>query len=82
MDPLLFLFIAGSIIVTIVGLLFYRHDRRAHRRTARQEQCSFCGKRRREVRKLIAGPEIYICNECIALSSDLIAKELAKERAD
>jgi ATP-dependent Clp protease ATP-binding subunit ClpX len=40
--------------------------------------CSFCGKARREVRKLIAGPEVYICNECIDLCNDVI---LGKDQA-
>lgn len=36
--------------------------------------CSFCGKSQREVRKLIAGPRVYICDECITLCSDIIAE--------
>jgi ATP-dependent Clp protease ATP-binding subunit ClpX len=42
--------------------------------------CSFCGKRRREVRKLISGPRVFICDECVALCNDIIAKEEAHER--
>jgi len=42
--------------------------------------CSFCGKRRREVRKLISGPRVFICDECVALCNDIIAKEEAQER--
>ena len=34
--------------------------------------CSFCGKNQNEVRKLIAGPSVYICNECIDLCNDII----------
>jgi len=41
--------------------------------------CSFCGKGQREVRKLIAGPTVYICNECIELCNEIIADEEAKE---
>lgn len=37
--------------------------------------CSFCGKSQREVRKLIAGPTVYICNECIGLCNDILAVE-------
>jgi ATP-dependent Clp protease ATP-binding subunit ClpX len=40
--------------------------------------CSFCGKSQREVRKLIAGPTVYICDECIKLSNDIIAEEAEK----
>lgn len=42
-------------------------------------QCSFCGKSQREVKKLIAGPTVYICDECIHLCNDIIAEE-AQER--
>src|SRR5256885_4621712 len=42
--------------------------------------CSFCGKRRREVRKLISGPRVFICDECVALCNDIITKEEAQER--
>jgi hypothetical protein len=34
--------------------------------------CSFCGKSQKEVRKLIAGPTVYICNECVELSMEII----------
>ena len=44
--------------------------------------CSFCGKGQGEVKKLIAGPGAYICNECVALCNDIIAEELEKERAN
>jgi ATP-dependent Clp protease ATP-binding subunit ClpX len=41
--------------------------------------CSFCGKSQREVRKLIAGPTVYICDECIELCNDIIAEEYGRE---
>ncbi|MFO0597424.1 MAG: ATP-dependent Clp protease ATP-binding subunit ClpX [Myxococcaceae bacterium] len=41
--------------------------------------CSFCGKSQREVRKLIAGPTVYICDECIRLCNEIIAEEAEKE---
>jgi len=37
--------------------------------------CSFCGKSQKEVKKLIAGPTVYICDECIGLCNDIIAEE-------
>jgi ATP-dependent Clp protease ATP-binding subunit ClpX len=37
--------------------------------------CSFCGKSQKEVRKLIAGPSVYICDECVELCNDIIADE-------
>ena len=43
--------------------------------------CSFCGKNQNEVRKLIAGPSVYICNECIDLCNDIIQEEI-KEATD
>src|SRR5512142_1414833 len=39
-------------------------------------KCSFCGKGQDEVKKLIAGPTVYICNECIELCNEIIADEL------
>ena len=41
--------------------------------------CSFCGKSQDEVRKLIAGPTVYICDECIDLCNDIIAEECDQE---
>jgi len=40
-----------------------------------QLTCSFCGKAQEEVKKLIAGPAVYICDECIELCKDIIAEE-------
>ena len=42
-------------------------------------KCSFCGKSQNDVRKLIAGPTVYICDECIGLCNDIIAEEIEKE---
>ncbi len=44
-----------------------------------QLTCSFCGKSQREVRKLIAGPTVYICDECIRLCTDIIDEESERE---
>ena len=51
------------------------------RRDATQENltCSFCGKSQDEVKKLIAGPAVYICDECIELCNDIIAEEMKME---
>ena len=43
--------------------------------------CSFCGKSQKEVKKLIAGPTVYICDECIELCNDIIAEEYGQEEA-
>ena len=43
--------------------------------------CSFCGKSQHEVRKLIAGPSVFICDECVELCNDIIREEL-EDRAD
>ena len=37
--------------------------------------CNFCGKSRHEVDKLIAGPDVYICNECVTLCNNIIVQE-------
>ena len=44
-------------------------------------RCSFCGKNQDEVKRLIAGPTVYICDECIDLCNDIILEEGANEKA-
>ncbi|GAA6112499.1 MAG: ATP-dependent Clp protease ATP-binding subunit ClpX [Apilactobacillus sp.] len=44
--------------------------------------CSFCGKSQDQVKKIVAGPDVYICNECIDLCKDIVDEELAQENAD
>ncbi len=50
------------------------NDKAAH-------HCSFCGKSQDEVKKLIAGPTVFICDECIELCNDIVAEEWDEERA-
>lgn len=45
-------------------------------------RCSFCGKKRDEIKKLIAGPTVYICNECIDLCNDIIDEDLEEEKEE
>jgi ATP-dependent Clp protease ATP-binding subunit ClpX len=47
--------------------------------SSRDLRCSFCGKSQREVRKLIAGPSVYICDECVELCNDIITEEYERE---
>ena len=42
--------------------------------------CSFCGKSQHEVRKLIAGPSVFICDECVELCNDIIREEVSRQR--
>lgn len=44
--------------------------------------CSFCGKTQREVRKLIAGPQVYICNECVVLCDGIIHEDVRPTKID
>ena len=53
----------------------------ASNKDATIHNCSFCGKSQREVKKLIAGPNVFICDECIQLCNDIIAEEAVKEEA-
>ena len=46
--------------------------------TNEQLLCSFCGKSQRQVKKLIAGPGVYICDECIDLCNEIIEEELSQ----
>ncbi len=43
--------------------------------------CSFCGKDQESVNKLVAGPYVYICNECISLCSEIIEEEQENDKA-
>lgn len=66
------------------------HDKRVEEREreAREEpgygvlSCSFCGKSQKEVEKIVAGPSVYICNECIGLCQDILAEECTKTAAE
>jgi hypothetical protein len=42
--------------------------------------CSFCSKSQHEVRKLIAGPAVFICDECVKLCTNILREELPKEK--
>jgi ATP-dependent Clp protease ATP-binding subunit ClpX len=44
--------------------------------------CSFCGKPQRQVRKLIAGPGVYICDECVELCNEIVDEEVEEERVE
>ena len=44
--------------------------------------CSFCGKSQEEVKKLIAGPSVYICDECIELCNEIMVEEWAQEKGE
>jgi ATP-dependent Clp protease ATP-binding subunit ClpX len=54
-------------------------DRRRDDRQNGNLSCSFCGKSQKEVKKLIAGPTVYICDECIGLCNDIINEEIEKD---
>jgi len=44
--------------------------------------CSFCGKSQHEVRKLIAGPSVFVCDECVDLCNDIIKEEIQDKSVD
>jgi len=48
----------------------------------KQLKCSFCGKSQEQVKRLVAGPGVYICDECIELCSEIIEEEFEEARAD
>ena len=51
------------------------------RRKAPGNRCSFCGKAQDQVRRLVAGPNVYICDECVILCNEMMAEELAEARS-
>ena len=49
---------------------------------ARNEiRCSFCGKRQEQVKRIIAGPNVYICNECVDLCNSILHEEMRSDVA-
>jgi len=48
----------------------------------KQLKCSFCGKAQEQVKRLVAGPGVYICDECIELCSEIIEEEFEEAKAD
>ena len=50
--------------------------------TGQDVHCSFCGKSQSEVQKIVAGPGVFICNECVALCQEIIDQEMAEERTE
>ncbi|UCD35743.1 MAG: ATP-dependent Clp protease ATP-binding subunit ClpX, partial [Nitrospiraceae bacterium] len=51
-------------------------DKKTTDRYQEELKCSFCGKGQKEVRKLIAGPTVYICDECVGLCNEIMSEEL------
>jgi ATP-dependent Clp protease ATP-binding subunit ClpX len=51
---------------------------KARDRSEKHVRCSFCGKSKDRVDKLISGPGVYICNECVALCNKILAEEAAR----
>ena len=50
--------------------------------TEQNIHCSFCGKSQDEVKKIVAGPGVYICNECVDLCQEIIKQELAEDKVN
>ena len=48
----------------------------------KQLKCSFCGKTQEQVKRLVAGPGVYICDECIELCSEIIEEEFEETKTD
>ena len=54
-------------------------DERSKNKDEKLLYCSFCGKSQHEVRKLIAGPSVFICDECVELCNDIIREEIQEK---
>lgn len=57
------------------------NDQRGNSGRDKVFHCSFCGKSQHEVRKLIAGPSVYVCDECVALCNDIINEETREDKS-
>ena len=56
------------------------NDQRGNSGKDKVFHCSFCGKSQHEVRKLIAGPSVYVCDECVSLCNDIINEEVREDK--
>ncbi|MDH3309938.1 MAG: ATP-dependent Clp protease ATP-binding subunit ClpX [Gammaproteobacteria bacterium] len=56
------------------------HTGRGDSKSEKLLYCSFCGKSQHEVRKLIAGPSVFVCDECVELCNDIIREEVQEEK--
>ncbi|MFT5976913.1 MAG: ATP-dependent Clp protease ATP-binding subunit ClpX, partial [Urechidicola sp.] len=57
-------------------------DEKTNNKDEKLLYCSFCGKSQHEVRKLIAGPSVFICDECVDLCNDIIREEIQEKSND
>jgi len=57
-------------------------DKKGNQDNGKLLYCSFCGKSQHEVRKLIAGPSVFICDECVDLCNDIIQEEITSAQGD
>jgi ATP-dependent Clp protease ATP-binding subunit ClpX len=57
------------------------NDQRGNSGRDKVFHCSFCGKSQHEVRKLIAGPSVYVCDECVSLCNDIINEETREDKS-
>jgi len=58
-----------------------KHDNKGGDDNGKLLYCSFCGKSQHEVRKLIAGPSVFVCDECVELCNDIISEEVEEKSA-
>ncbi len=58
----------------------HTHNGRGDGKGEKLLYCSFCGKSQHEVRKLIAGPSVFVCDECVELCNDIIREEVQEEK--
>ena len=57
-------------------------DDRSKNKDEKLLYCSFCGKSQHEVKKLIAGPSVFVCDECVDLCNDIIREEVQESKGD
>jgi len=73
-------FICDRCVELCLNILQDNPERASSRRHGTEDhQCSFCGKRRREVPAMIDGPTVLMCNECVALCEDIVVDALGAD---
>jgi hypothetical protein len=70
---------AAALVIWVVASIAKAAAKTPAKRPSNPTICSFCGKSHAEVRKLIAGPGVYICDSCVTVCKNILDKKLEEE---
>ncbi len=73
--------LVAALVIWVVASIAKAEVKSPTKRPSSLSSCSFCGKTHVEVHKLIGGPGVYICNNCVIVCNNLLDKEASKEES-